>query len=145
MLCFRGSPTSEGSALFDGQGQIWIDQNRNNANRQGRPISLTIWKGENIWVDGITWRQSQFWHTYVAHSRTVTMTNLDMNSTSNSKWKAVNTDEVNTWNSRGVRIGNWTVTGGDNVNQPIYVTSCIYSYSNCDSSRIPITGIRWET
>ena len=117
MLGFRTpsspSPPGQGTALFDGQGQIWIDQNQNKANQQGRPISLTIWKGENIKVDGITWRQSQFWHTFVAHSKNVTMTNLDMNTTSNSKWKAVNTDGVNTWNSKGVRIDGWVVSSGD--------------------------------
>lgn len=30
------------------------------------------------------------------------------------------------------------------VDQPIYVTPCIYSGTNCDSSRIPITDITWE-
>ncbi|KAK3359708.1 polygalacturonase-like protein [Lasiosphaeria hispida] len=212
-----------GKALFNGNGQVWIDQNRNNANQNGRPISLTVWRGTNIFIDGITWRQAQFWHTFVAHSQNVTMTNLDMNTTSNSQWKAVNTDGTDTWNSKDVVIANWTVkcsddcisvkgnstniyvnnvtcysSGGmcvgsmgsntgqpdyvdnvvfenvrlfdssnaawvktypgtghvknitfrnihfDNVNQPIYVTSCIYSYPNCDSSRLGITDVRWE-
>jgi Glycosyl hydrolases family 28 len=30
------------------------------------------------------------------------------------------------------------------VNQPIYLTTCIYSSQNCDSSRIQISDIRWE-
>ncbi|KAK3327514.1 polygalacturonase-like protein [Cercophora scortea] len=212
-----------GKALFNGNGQVWIDQNKNAGNQNGRPISLTIWKGTNIFIDGITWRQAQFWHTFVAHSQNVTMTNLDMNTTSHSQYKAVNTDGVDTWNSRDVRIANWTVGCGDdcisvkgnstnihvsnitcyssggmcvgsmgsnagqpdyvdnvvfedvqlyrssnaawiktypgsghvrnvtfrnihfeNVNQPIYVTSCIYSYQNCDSSRLAISNVRWE-
>lgn len=41
------------------------------------------------------------------------MTNLDMNSTSNSQWSTVNTDGVDTWNSKDVVISNWTVTCGD--------------------------------
>jgi hypothetical protein len=102
-----------GKALFDGNGQVWIDQNRNNANQNGRPISLTVWKGTNIYIDGITWRQSQFWHTFIAHSQNVTMTNLDMNTTSKSQWKAVNTDGTDTWNSKDIVISNWTVTCGD--------------------------------
>lgn len=102
-----------GKALFDGNGQVWIDQNKNNSNQNGRPISLTIWKGTNILIDGITWRMSQFWHTFVAHSQNVTMTNLDMNTTSNSQWKAVNTDGTDTWNSKDITISNWTVTCGD--------------------------------
>ncbi|KAH8908662.1 glycoside hydrolase family 28 protein [Coniochaeta sp. PMI_546] len=212
-----------GKALFDGNGQTWIDQNKNNANQNGRPISLTVWKGTNIYIDGITWRQAQFWHTFIAHSQNVTMTNLDMNTTSNSQWKAVNTDGTDTWNSKDIVISNWTVTCGDDcisvkgnstnvhvsnivchesggmcigsmgsnsgqpdyvdnvvfenvtlfhssnaawiktypgqghvknvtfrnihcndVNQPIYVTSCIYSGNNCDSSRLGISDVRWE-
>lgn len=30
------------------------------------------------------------------------------------------------------------------VNQPIYVTPCIYSYKNCDSSHLKISDITWE-
>lgn len=50
-----------GKALFDGNGQLWYDQNRNQGNQNGRPISLTLWHAKNVLVDGITWRQSQFW------------------------------------------------------------------------------------
>jgi galacturan 1,4-alpha-galacturonidase len=50
-----------GQALFFGNGQKWYDQNKNGSNMNGRPISLTLWKAKNVWVDGITWRQSQFW------------------------------------------------------------------------------------
>lgn len=66
-----------GKALFDGNGQVWIDANRNGSNMKGRPISLTIWNGNNVIIDGITWRQAQFWHTFVAHSQNITMTNLE--------------------------------------------------------------------
>lgn len=30
------------------------------------------------------------------------------------------------------------------VNQPIYLSACIYSYANCDASRLAIDGVRWE-
>jgi len=50
-----------GKALFDGNGQTWYDENKNAGNQNGRPISLTLWKAKNILVDGIRWRQSQFW------------------------------------------------------------------------------------
>lgn len=102
-----------GRALFDGNGQLWYDQNKGGSNQNGRPISLTLWNARNVLVDGITWRQSQFWHTFVAHSQNVTMTNLDMNATSNSQWSTVNTDGIDTWNSKDVTIANWTVTCGD--------------------------------
>ncbi len=102
-----------GKALFNGNGQIWIDQNRGQGNQNGRPISLTIWHGTNVLVDGITWRMAQFWHTFVAHSQNVTMTNLDMNTRSSSQYSAVNTDGTDTWNSRDIVISNWTVKCGD--------------------------------
>ncbi|KAM7182617.1 putative glycoside hydrolase family 28 protein [Rhypophila sp. PSN 637] len=173
------------NALFDGNGQAWIDENRGGSNRKGRPINLTIWRATNVFVDGITWRQSQFWHTFVAYSKNVTMTDLDMRTRSNSQWSAVNTDGIDTWNSKDVTIRNSTdcisvkgnsknilaqniacyesgyavigsIANGatqtvDNtypgqghvrnvtfrnfefsdVDQPIYVTSCIYSGQNC--------------
>jgi len=50
-----------GQSMFDGNGQTWYDQNRNQGNQNGRPISLTIWKAKNILIDGLTWRQPQFW------------------------------------------------------------------------------------
>jgi galacturan 1,4-alpha-galacturonidase len=30
------------------------------------------------------------------------------------------------------------------VNQPIYISPCIYSYTNCDSSKLKISDITWE-
>jgi hypothetical protein len=107
------SVRGHGQALFDGNGQVWIDENKDGSNRKGRPINLTIWRATNVFIDGITWRQSQFWHTFVAYSQNVTMTNLDMSTTSNSRWSTVNTDGVDTWNSKDVYIRNWTVTCGD--------------------------------
>lgn len=50
-----------GEALFDGNGQTWYDQNRNQGNQNGRPISFTLWNAKNVLIDGITWRQPQFW------------------------------------------------------------------------------------
>ncbi len=38
---------------------------------------------------------------------------MDMNATSNSQYKTVNTDGTDTWNSRDIVISNWTVTCGD--------------------------------
>lgn len=99
--------------LFDGNGQAWIDKNKDGSNMPGRPISLTIWKSNNVLVDGLTWRQSQFWHTFVAYSQDVTMTNLNMKTTSDSKWSSVNTDGFDSWNSKNVYLRNWVVECGD--------------------------------
>lgn len=102
-----------GQALFFGNGQIWYDQNQDQSNQPGRPISLTLWHASDVWIDGITWRQSQFWNTFIAYSNNVTMTNIDINSTSASQWSTVNTDGTDTWNSQDVVLKNWTVTSGD--------------------------------
>lgn len=56
------SMRGHGQALFFGNGQKWYDQNRNQGNQAGRPISLTLWKANNVFIDGITWRQPQFWY-----------------------------------------------------------------------------------
>jgi galacturan 1,4-alpha-galacturonidase len=50
-----------GEALFHGNGQKWYDANKDGSNMAGRPISLTLWYAKSVWIDGITWRQSQFW------------------------------------------------------------------------------------
>lgn len=50
-----------GKALFNGNGQTWYDENKNAGNQNGRPISLTIWQATNFFIDGITWKQTQFW------------------------------------------------------------------------------------
>lgn len=42
---------------------------------------------------------------------------------------------------RNVTFRNFYV---EDVNQPIYISPCIYSYSNCDSSRLGISNVRWE-
>lgn len=55
-----------GKALFVGNGQTWYDQNKNQGNQNGRPISLTLWHATNILVDGITWSQPQFWHVEIS-------------------------------------------------------------------------------
>lgn len=60
---------------------------------------------------------SQFWHTFVAYSENVTMTNLDMYTYSNNGRSSQNTDGTNTWNSKDIFIANWTVTCGD-VSEP---------------------------
>jgi galacturan 1,4-alpha-galacturonidase len=52
-------------------------------------------------------------HTFVAHSQNITMTNLDMNATSSSRWGTVNTDGFDSWNSQDIVLRNWVVTCGD--------------------------------
>jgi galacturan 1,4-alpha-galacturonidase len=51
-----------GEALWFGNGQMWYDQNRNQGNQNGRPIVLTLWRANNVLINGITWRQPMFWY-----------------------------------------------------------------------------------
>ncbi|KIW77231.1 hypothetical protein Z517_09677 [Fonsecaea pedrosoi CBS 271.37] len=102
-----------GKGRFNGNGQAWYDENRNNSNQPGRPIAFTILNAKNLWMDGVSWSQAQFWHSFISHSQNVSMSNIYMNSTSNNTWFTVNTDGTDTWNSRDVFYTNWTVLGGD--------------------------------
>lgn len=63
--------------------------------------------------------------------------NFTCTHSSNSAW-------VKTYSGSG-RVRNITFSNivSENVNQPIYVTSCIYSNNGCDTSRLPINDVRW--
>ncbi|KAL1961508.1 hypothetical protein VTN77DRAFT_1649 [Rasamsonia byssochlamydoides] len=102
-----------GQGRFFGNGQAWYDENRNNSNQPGRPMAFVIYNSTNVLVDGLSWFQSQFWHSFVSFSQNVTMSNIYMNSTSSNGNSTVNTDGSDTWNSRDVKFYNWTVQNGD--------------------------------
>lgn len=42
---------------------------------------------------------------------------------------------------RNVTFRNFQI---EDVNQPIYLSPCIYTGQNCDNSRLPISDVRWE-
>jgi galacturan 1,4-alpha-galacturonidase len=119
---------------YDGNGQTWYTENRNNSNQPGRPISITFYNSTNLRVDGLRIIQQQFWATFVSYSQNVVMTNIYINATSNDNTRyerlmpwvcrkcsmsdaisssTVNTDGSDTWNSRDITYTNWTVTTGD--------------------------------
>ncbi|KAM0800807.1 putative exo-polygalacturonase [Usnea florida] len=95
------------------RGYVWYDENMNNSNQPGRPIAITFYNSTNLLVDGLSWSQSQFWHSFISHSNNVTVTNVFMNSTSDDGNITVNTDGTDTWNSRDINLQNWTVQNGD--------------------------------
>ncbi|KAK3621011.1 hypothetical protein LTR56_023054 [Elasticomyces elasticus] len=105
--------TMTGGGSFNGNGQTWYTQNRNNGNEPGRPISITFFNSTNLFVDNISIIQPQFWATFVTYSTNVTMTNIYVNATSNDEWGTVNTDGSDTWNSHDIYMANWTVQNGD--------------------------------
>lgn len=76
-------------------------------------MAFVIYNSTNVLVDGLSWFQSQFWHSFVSFSQNVTMSNIFMNSTSSNGNNIVNTDGSDTWNSRDVKYYNWTVQNGE--------------------------------
>ncbi|KAK4955521.1 hypothetical protein LTR10_006460 [Elasticomyces elasticus] len=99
--------------LIDGNGQTRYDENRDNSNQRGRPITITFSNSTNLFVDGLSIIQPQFWAIFVSYSQNVTMNNIYVNATTNSKYGIVNTDGADTWNSRDIVMRNWTVQNGD--------------------------------
>jgi len=68
----------------------------------------------------------------------VVFENVHLTHSSNAAW-------IKTYSGRGhVRDVTFRNISFTNVNQPIYLTSCIYSSGNCDSAQIAISNIRWE-
>ncbi|PWN87866.1 putative exopolygalacturonase precursor [Acaromyces ingoldii] len=99
--------------IYDGNGQVWYDENQNQSNQPGRPISMTIYNSTDVVVDGLTFDQPQFWALFVSYSRNVTLSNMAVSAVSKSQWRTVNSDGLDTWNSDQVLVTNWTVTNGD--------------------------------
>ncbi|KAL4887965.1 pectin lyase fold/virulence factor [Aspergillus ambiguus] len=98
---------------FNGNGQAWYTQNRNNSNEPGRPISITFYNSTNLLADNLTIIQPQFWAIFVSYSKNVSITNLFVNATSNDEWGCVNTDGYDSWNSDQLLVENAIITNGD--------------------------------
>ncbi|CAL5873439.1 uncharacterized protein PFLUO_LOCUS7718 [Penicillium psychrofluorescens] len=98
---------------YNGQGQAWYTENRNTSNQPGRPISMTFYNSTNLFVDGLTIIQPQFWATFVWQSQNVSLTNLVVNATSNDQWGTMNTDGYDSWNSDTLLVENAYITNGD--------------------------------
>ncbi|KAK4553967.1 hypothetical protein LTR86_008808 [Recurvomyces mirabilis] len=98
---------------INGNGQTWYDENQNHSNQPGRPITITFSNSTNLWIENLRIIQQQFWATFVTYSQNVTMKDVYVNGTSNSRWNTVNTDGSDTWNSRDILMENWTVVTGD--------------------------------
>jgi len=68
----------------------------------------------------------------------VVFENVTLYHSSNAAW-------IKTYPGQGhVRNVTFRNIHCNDVNQPIYVTSCIYSGNNCDGSRLGISDVRWE-
>lgn len=107
-VTFRGE-----GGWINGNGQTWYTENANASNQPGRPISITFFNATNLWVDGLTIIQPQFWSTFVWQSTNVSLTNYFANATSDDEWGTVNTDGYDSWQSSNLLIENATITNGD--------------------------------
>ncbi len=68
----------------------------------------------------------------------VVFKNITCHHSSNAAW-------IKTYSGTGhVRNVTFEDIHVDNVDQPIYVTPCIYSGSGCDTSRLTISDITWR-
>ncbi|KAJ5785795.1 uncharacterized protein N7503_011007 [Penicillium pulvis] len=98
---------------YNGNGQAWYTENRNQSNQPGRPISMTFINSQNLLVEGLRIIQPQFWATFVSYSKNVSITNLYVNATSNDEWGTVNTDGYDSWNSDTLLVENAVITNQD--------------------------------
>jgi galacturan 1,4-alpha-galacturonidase len=69
----------------------------------------------------------------------VVFENVELTHSSNAAW--IKTYPAGRGYVKNVLFKNIHFT---DVNQPIYISPCIYSNSNCDSAHIRISDIRWE-
>jgi len=104
---------AEEGGWYNGNGQAWYTQNRNQSNQYGRPISMTIYNSRNVLVDGLSIIQPQFWATFVWESKNVSITNFYVNATSNDEWGTVNTDGYDSWNSEDLLVENAVIQNQD--------------------------------
>ena len=107
-VTFRGE-----GGWYNGQGQAWYTEARNQSNQPGRPISITFYNSTNLLVDGLSIIQPQFWATFVWESKNVSITNFYVNATSDDEWGTVNTDGYDSWNSDALLIENAVISNGD--------------------------------
>lgn len=69
----------------------------------------------------------------------VVFDNITLIHSSNAAW--IKTYPAGPGHVKNITFQNIKFT---DVNQPIYISPCIYSYSNCDASRLQISDVRWE-
>lgn len=98
---------------LNGNGQTWYTENQDASNQPGRPISITFYNSTNLWADGLTIIQPQFWATFVWQSTNVSLTNLFVNATSDDEWGTMNTDGYDSWRSSDLLVENATIINGD--------------------------------
>lgn len=69
----------------------------------------------------------------------VVFENITLTHSSNAAW-------IKTYPTGGGYVKNilFKDISFTDVNQPIYITACIYSNTNCDSSKLRISNVRWE-
>ncbi|KAI4922684.1 hypothetical protein J4E90_001117 [Alternaria incomplexa] len=127
-----------GEALFFGNGQKWYDVNRDGSNMAGNSKNIHV-KNATCYESGAMVIGSMGNPTNVPETvDNVLFEDITAIHSSNAAW-------IKTYPGQG-HVKNVTFRNikFQDVNQPIYVSPCIYSYQNCDSSRLKISDITWE-
>ncbi|KHN97248.1 Pectin lyase fold protein [Metarhizium album ARSEF 1941] len=104
-----------GHGTLDGNGQVWYDWARSEGNLPGRPCNINLRRLSNSVIRNMRFVQSQMWTMAITNSRGIELTDIYVNSTSNSQWSTLNTDGCDTINSDHIIFRRWFVQNGDDA------------------------------
>ncbi|TDL23425.1 glycoside hydrolase family 28 protein [Rickenella mellea] len=102
----------DGGGTLDGAGQAWYDAFNKNSSLL-RPILLTIYKAQNVVIEGINMINSPEWFNFVNEGTGITYNLLNLSAVSTSKNLAKNTDGWDIYRSDSVTITNCNINNGD--------------------------------
>ncbi|KAG7095644.1 hypothetical protein E1B28_006367 [Marasmius oreades] len=123
-----------GGGTIDGAGQAWYDALARNSTLQ-RPITMTIFQGQNVVVENIKMINGPNWFNLVNESRNVTYRNITINAASTSANGPHNTDGWDTYRSDNVVIKDSVINNGDDcVSFKPNTTNTIVSNLDCTGS-----------
>ncbi|RDB25271.1 putative exopolygalacturonase X [Hypsizygus marmoreus] len=126
--------TLTGGGTLDGAGQAWYDAFATNSTLL-RPITLTIFQGTGVTVEGIKMINGPEWHNLINESKDVIYQNIHISATSTSSHGPANTDGWNIYRSDNVVIRDSVIINGDDcVAFKPNATNVVVSNLNCTGS-----------
>ncbi|KAF9261733.1 pectin lyase-like protein [Marasmius fiardii PR-910] len=123
-----------GGGTIDGAGQAWYDALAQNSTLQ-RPITMTVFQGENIVVQNINLINGPNWFILMNESRNVTLSNLNISAKSTTSNGPHNTDGFDTFRSDNIVIKDSIINNGDDcVSFKPNTTNAFVSNLDCTGS-----------
>ncbi|KAH0599022.1 hypothetical protein MHUMG1_03136 [Metarhizium humberi] len=119
-----------GIGTLDGNGQLWYNWAVSEGNLPHRPININFKGLSNSVIRGLRFVQSQMWTMAISHSRNLELSDIYVNSTSNSRWSTLNTDGCDTISSDNITFRRWWVANGDDAIALKGNSSFIYIYDS---------------